>query len=158
MKSEKHQQPHTMTIVKHRPLGSLVTPFDELFNGFFDRDLSRSIGSDDMFRLHPRVNISEDKDGFKLQMLAPGFGKDDLKLNVEGDVLTISAERKQEGQQENERYTRREFAFQSFKRSFRLPENVSVDKIGAEYNNGVLNVAIPRTAPAKPAAREISIA
>jgi HSP20 family protein len=147
-----------MTLVKHRPQGSLVTPFDELFNGFFGRDLSHFIGSDDMQRSAPRVNITESKEGFKLDLLAPGFHKEDLKMNVENDTLTISAEKKNEALVEGERYTRREFGFSAFKRSFRLPENVTAENIKAEFTNGVLSVSIPKTEPAKPAVREISIA
>lgn len=146
-----------MTLVKHRPQGSLDTPFDELFNGFFGRDLSHFIGSDDMHRSGPRVNITESKGGFKLDMLAPGFRKEDMKMNVESDTLTISAEKKNETLVEGERYTRREFGFSAFKRSFRLPENVTTETIKAEFTNGVLSVSIPKTEPAKPAVREISI-
>jgi len=147
-----------MTLVKHRPQGPLVTPFDELFNGFFGRDLSHFIGSDDMQRSSPRVNITESKESFKLDLLAPGLHKEDLKMNVENDTLTISAEKKNEALVEGERYTRREFGFSAFKRSFRLPENVTAENIKAEFTNGVLSVSIPKTEPAKPAVREISIA
>lgn len=146
-----------MTLVKHRPQHTIVTPFDELINGFFGRDLSQLVGSDEPSRTAPRVNITESNDGFKLDLLAPGFGKEDIKLNVEDNTLTISAEKKDSTLDENERYTRREFAFQAFKRSFRLPENVMVDRIKAGYANGVLNVDIPKVEPAKPAVREISI-
>lgn len=146
-----------MTLVKHRPQGSLVTPFDELFNGFFGRDLSHFIGSDDMHRSSPRVNITESKDGFKLDLLAPGFSKEDLKMNVENDTLTISAEKKNDALIEGDRYTRREFGFNAFKRSFRLPENVMSENIKAEFTNGVLAVSIPKSEPVKPAVREISI-
>ncbi len=147
-----------MTIVKHRPQRSLVSPFDELFGGFLGRDLSHFIGSDDVHRAVPRVNITETKEGFKLDLLAPGFRKEDLKMNVENDTLTISAEKKNEAVSEGERYTRREFGFSAFNRSFRLPEHVSAENIKAEFTNGVLSVSIPKNEPAKPAAREINIA
>jgi len=64
-----------MTLVKHRPQGPLVTPFDELINGFFGRDLSHFIGSDDMQRSTPRVNITEGNEGFKLDLLALGAAR-----------------------------------------------------------------------------------
>lgn len=146
-----------MTIVKHRPMGSFVTPFDELVNGFFGRDLSHFVGSDDMHRSMPRVNIVDAKAGFKLELLAPGFTKDDLKLNVENDVLTISGEKKQQTLDEHERYTRREFGYTSFKRSFNLPENVDADRIKAEFNDGVLQVVLPKTEPSKPTIRSINV-
>lgn len=147
-----------MTIVKHRPQRSLVTPFDELFNGFFGRDLSHLVGSDDMHRSTPRVNVTETKEGFKLDLLAPGFSKEDLKMSVEDHNLTISAEKKNQDLVEGERYTRREFGLNAFKRSFGLPENVDTEGISAEFSNGVLTVNIRKTEPAKPAVREINIA
>src|SRR5262249_47186743 len=118
---------NAMTIVKHRPQASFVSPFDELFGGFFGRDLSHFVGSDELHRSHPPVNIVEGKDGFKLELLAPGYTKEDLKLNVENDMLTISAEKKSRTLDENERWTRREFGHSAFKRSFRLPDNVKVE-------------------------------
>jgi len=154
-----HIKPATaMTIVKHRPQRSLVTPFDELFHGFFGRDLSHLVGSDDMHRSAPRVNVTETKDGFKLDLLAPGFSKEDLKMSVEDHTLTIHAEKKNQELAEGERYTRREFGFSAFKRSFALPENVDTESISAEFSNGVLIVNIRKTEPAKPAVREINIA
>ena len=144
-----------MTTMKQRAHG---TPFDELINGFFGRDLSHFVGSDDIQRSTPRVNITESKGGFTLDLLAPGYSKEDLKMNVEDSTLTISAEKKNQALAEGDRYTRREFDFSAFKRSFRLPETVTVDDIKAEFNNGVLSVSIPKTDPAKPAVREISIA
>lgn len=147
-----------MTIVKHRPHRSFVTPFDELFGGFFGRDLSHFIGSDDMHRSTPRVNITETKEGFKLDLLAPGFRKEDLKMNVEDDTLTISAEKKDEALSEDERYTRREFGYSAFSRGFRLPENADTENIKAEFSNGVLSVSIRKIEPAKPTSRAIDIA
>lgn len=146
-----------MTIVKHRPHGTLVTPFHDLFNGFFGRDIAQFQGSDDLYRSIPRVNIVEGADGFHLHLLAPGFAKEDLKLNVEDLTLTISAEKKQEGLEENARWTRREFGHSAFKRSFRLPDNVKVDAISAEHVNGVLHVTIPKAEESKPKSVTISI-
>ena len=144
-----------MTTMKQRAHG---TPFDEFINGFFGRDLSHFVGSDDIQRSTPRVNITESKGAFTLDLLAPGFSKEDLKMNVEDSTLTISAEKKNQALSEGDRYTRREFDFSAFKRSFRLPETVTVDGIKAEFNNGVLSVSIPKSEPAKPAVRQISIA
>ncbi len=150
-------KPTVMTIMKLRPQHSLVPPFDELFNGFFGRDLSRLVGSDDLHHSSARVNITETKEAFKLDLLAPGFRKEDLKMNVEDETLTISAEKKNETLTEGERFTRREFGFSGFTRSFRLPQNANTGNIKAEYTHGVLSVNIPKTEPAKPATREISI-
>lgn len=147
----------TMTIMKHRPHGHIVAPFNELFNEYFGREFTHFLGSDDIQRNVPRVNIVERKDAFHLDLLAPGFSKEDLKLSFENDQLTISAEKKNEQLAEGERWTRREFGRSAFKRSFRLPENTSVEGIKAEYANGVLSVSIPKSEPVKPAAKEIAI-
>lgn len=141
---------NSMTIVKHRPNGALVAPFNDLFSGFFGRDIAQFHGSDDLYRSMPRVNIAEDEDGFILQLLAPGLSKEDLKLNVEANTLTISAEKKQEKLDENSRWTRREFGHSSFKRSFHLPDNVKVDAIKAEHVDGVLTVTLPKAEESKP--------
>jgi HSP20 family protein len=147
-----------MTIVKHRPQGTAATPFDEFINSFFGRDISQFFGHDEAGMHQPRVNITENKEAFKLDILAPGFGKEELKLNVEENTLSITAEHRDEALNEGERFTRREFTHRSFKRSFRLPENVNTERITAEHSNGILTVRIPKVVPVKPAQREISIA
>ncbi len=146
-----------MTITKYRPQSTFVSPFNELVNEFFGRDIGQFFGSDDMKRSIPSVNIVERENDFDLRMLAPGFSKDDLKLRVENDVLTISAEKKNEELKENERFTRREYSHSAFTRSFRLPETVKVENIKAEFQNGVLHLSIPKAEQQKPKALEIPI-
>lgn len=151
------KKPDTMTIVKYRPTRAMVTPFNDLVNEFFGRDIAHLFGSDDLPVRAPRVNIIERKDDFKLDLLAPGFSKTDIQLNVEDNTLTVSAEKKVEHLQENERYTRREFGTSAFRRSFQLPEHVKTDAIKAEFNNGILSVILPKAAESKPKSRTISI-
>jgi len=146
-----------MTLTKYRPQATVTTPFNQFVNEFFGRDITQFFGHDDLKRSMPSVNITERAEDHKLELLAPGYERQDLKLNVEDEVLTISAEHKSEQQKENERYTRREFSRSSFSRSFRLPEGTQHDAIKAEYVNGVLNVIIPKVAPKKPNVREIQI-
>lgn len=146
-----------MTIAKYRPATSFAGPFNELVNEFFGRDISQALGHDDLKRTLPGVNILERPTEFELRLLAPGFSKEDLKIRLENEVLTISAERKTENLQEQERYTRREFSSSSFSRSFRLPESVQAEGIKADLVNGVLHVIIPKTQVSKPATREINI-
>ena len=84
--------------------------------------------------------------------------KEDFKLAVENNVLSISSEKKEESKQENERYTRKEFSYSSFSRSFTMPEHVDTEAISAEYTNGVLKLTLPKKDEAKKkAVREISI-
>ncbi|MCR9286424.1 MAG: Hsp20/alpha crystallin family protein [Bacteroidetes bacterium] len=113
----------------------------------------------------PAVNIKESDEGFNLELAAPGLGKEDFKLELENDILTISAEKKveketaEENENKTEKYTRREFSFQSFKRTFTLPETVDISNINANYENGVLLVNLPKKEEAKPQpARLIEIA
>jgi HSP20 family protein len=146
-----------MSIVKYRPQSTLVGPFGELVHEFLGRDIGQFFGSDDLKRNVPHVNILERTDGFELQMMAPGYSKQDLKLSMENEILTISAERKKEELKEGERFTRREFLHSSFSRSFRLPESVDAEGIQAEFTDGILRIRIPKAAAAKPKTREISI-
>lgn len=146
-----------MTITKYRPRTSFVTPFSDLMNDMFTHDIGRFLGHDDLQRTTNAVNIVENENGFSLRMLTPGFTKQDIKLRVENDVLTVSADKKSDALQEKERYTRREFTWNAFNRSFRLPGTVNADAITATMTDGVLHLEIPKTEQAKPKSREISI-
>jgi len=93
----------------------------------------------------PAVNVKEDKDKFEIEVAAPGMKKEDFKINLDENRLTISSERKEEKSEEDENYTRREFSYQSFSRSFNIPEGrVMRDKIVAKYNDGILSVKLPK--------------
>lgn len=98
----------------------------------------------------PAVNISEDEDGYEVEMAAPGMTKKDFKLELENNVLTISSEKEMEKEDEKQDYCRREFSYQSFSRSFTLPNTVKEDKITASYENGILRISIPKKEEAKP--------
>lgn len=154
---EHKPTPMTMNIMKQRPQGTAATPFDEILSGFFGRDMAPLMGHDIISAGLPRVNITESRDAYKLALLAPGCRKEDLRVRVEENTLTIGAEHRDEEMQEGERFTRREFSQRSFRRSFRLPGTVDAGGISAEHTNGVLTVRIPKVLPVKPAQREIAI-
>jgi HSP20 family protein len=108
----------------------------------------------------PAVNVKENDDAFEIEVAAPGMSKKDFRVNLENNVLTISSERKEEKKEEEKgHFTRREFSYQSFQRSFTIPENmVEGDKISAKYNDGLLCIHLPKREAVKPKpAREISI-
>jgi HSP20 family protein len=106
----------------------------------------------------PAVNISEGKDQYDVSVAAPGMKKDDFNIDVEGNTLTISAEKREEKEEKNERYTRKEFNYSSFSRSFSLPDGVNKEKIDASYDNGLLKLVLPKTEDAKkPASKHISV-
>jgi HSP20 family protein len=92
----------------------------------------------------PSVNITENEKEFKIEMAAPGLERKDFKVEVENGVLCISSEKEKESKEEKKNYTRREYSYNSFSRSFTLPDNSSPDKIDAKYENGVLNITLPK--------------
>ena len=120
-----------------------------VFDRFFDCDLMD--WSNNVNTTLPSVNIKETKEGFEVKVAAPGFDKNDFKLELNHDVLTISSEKQAENEtKEGEQYTRREYCYSSFKRSFVLPDSADAEKINAEYKNGILDITIPKKEEAKP--------
>ena len=106
----------------------------------------------------PAVNISENKERFDVTIAAPGMKKDDFNIDVDGNTLTISAETREEKEEKENRYTRKEYSYSSFSRSFSLPDGVNKDKIDASYDNGILKLSLPKTEEAKKAAsKHISV-
>ncbi|NLO72120.1 MAG: Hsp20/alpha crystallin family protein [Porphyromonadaceae bacterium] len=102
----------------------------------------------------PSVNVRENDNEFGIEVAVPGFDKSDFKIEVHNDVLTISSEKqeKSETKEEKEQYTKREFSYQAFTRSFTLPESADGDKVAATYDKGILTVSIPKREEAKPKA------
>jgi HSP20 family protein len=99
----------------------------------------------------PSVNIKETDESFEVEMAAPGMEKGDFKLEVNQGILSISSEKSIEKENSDEsRYTKKEFSYQSFCRSFSLPTTVNSDKIAAKYENGILKVYLPKREEAKP--------
>lgn len=123
-----------------------VSLFDRLFNNdMFNRDFSETNTT------LPSVNIKETEDKFGVEVAVPGFNKKDFNIELNNNELTISSEKKEKNEHNNgERYTRREFSYQSFRRTFTLPNTVDGEKISAQYKDGVLHVDIPKREEAKP--------
>lgn len=107
----------------------------------------------------PAVNISENEKNYSVEVVAPGFQKENFKLKVEDDLLTISAESKSDTTEggKGKDYTRREYSYNSFTRSFHLPENVKDDSISANYKNGILDIELPKSKVQVKASKEIAI-
>jgi len=133
-------------------------PFFPVLSDSFFRE---NFLNDSDWTTSPAVNIAENKDGFRIEVAAPGLNKEDFHINIDKRVLVISSEKetKSESKDENdEKYYRREFGYFSFKRSFSLPEYADTDNIKATHENGVLNVFIPKHEETKEKpARVISI-
>ena len=105
----------------------------------------------------PAVNVTESKNAFKLEVGAPGFKKNDFKIEVNNGYLTISGENKSEKEDKEDKITRREFSYNKFTRSFTLPENVKSDDISAKYEDGILWVTLPKSEVEEKAAKMVAI-
>ncbi|NRD24242.1 Hsp20/alpha crystallin family protein [Winogradskyella litoriviva] len=97
----------------------------------------------------PKVNIKETADAFMVEMAVPGLKKSDFQIDLDNQVLSISTETKEEKEQKGENYTRREFGYSSFKRTFNLPESVNDESINASYLDGILSIVLPKKEEAK---------
>ncbi|MRT92574.1 Hsp20/alpha crystallin family protein [Ancylomarina sp. 16SWW S1-10-2] len=146
-----------MTLVKRNS----ENLFPSLFDNFTSRDWMdwNSSNFSDTNTTLPAVNVHENDQEFTIEVAAPGMKKDDFKINLDNNQLSVSSETKSETQSKDENYSRKEFSYQSFHRSFRLPIDViDGDKISAKYNEGILYVHLPKKEEAKPKpSRVISI-
>lgn len=145
-----------MTLVKvNRPLSRA---FDGLMNDFFN-DFPVAVGKslrEDVMSFPP-INITEKDNAYLIELAAPGYEKTDFKINMEGTVLNISSEKKDELKEETEKSIRREFSYKAFKRSFTLDEKIDVEKIDAKYENGVLKLELPKKQLTQTATKDINI-
>ena len=138
---------------------------ENYFPSFIDRFFNNELmdwGTSNFSRTNtslPAVNVKETDDDYFIEVAAPGMTKKDFSINFQNNILTISSEKQNEKEDSDDSYTRREFSYQSFQRSFTVPGNdVDSDKISASYNDGILNIKLPKREEVKPKpAREIKI-
>ena len=129
-----------MTMMRFNPHSELADLFDDLFGNQKKEKMERR-----QYDCSPATNILETNEDFKLQVAIPGVKKEDVKIDLEKNILNISSEKKaEETTNENEKYTRQEFAYGTFCRSFTLPETIDIDKIKAEVKDGILTVVLPK--------------
>jgi len=106
----------------------------------------------------PAVNITENKDSYLVSLAAPGMKKDDFKIDVDGNMLTISSEKEESKEEKDKKFTRKEYNYSSFSRSFALPDEINREKIEAKYEDGVLKVILPyKGETKKSASKQISV-
>lgn len=143
-----------MSIIKKNQGGYMS--FRPLFNDFFnDRvSLDRFFDGEEF----PAVNIVEGEKNYEIEVAAPGMKKDDFKIEIENGVLTISAEHKEEKKEEKKNYTRQEYYYNAFSRSFTLPENAKEDGLSAKYEDGILRLMVAKKAVTVSKVREIEVA
>lgn len=130
-----------MTLIKWKPATSnFPTSLSSYIDSFFNDDFFNFPAS----FTQPSVNVIENDKEYRLEVAVPGFNKEDFNIDLDHNVLTICGEKKNENKEEKENYTRREFSYASFQRSFTLPETVNAENISAAYENGILRVQLPK--------------
>lgn len=129
-----------MSIVRYNPNDFVPTSFSNLIDRFFNDSLTRSGGS----TFVPKVDIMENENAYELHFAAPGMSKDDFKIELNDNYLTVSGERKFTNEKKDKNFHSIETQYGTFSRSFTLPENVDASKVNAKYNNGMLELVIPK--------------
>lgn len=132
----------------------LETNFDHVLNDFFAAPF---FGVEQSGRRAPRVNVQEDDHNIKLTFEIPGLEKSEIKVLVKDNVLSVTAERKVETEHNENGFTRKEFSVGQFSRSFTLPDTVNVEKVSADYKDGLLVVELPKLEEAKPKQIEVKL-
>lgn len=127
------------------------------FNNIFDSLFNDVIPTKGVFEKLPSVNVSENEQAYVIDIAAPGLKKEDFHINLKKDVLTISVESKKEESVTEKSYTRKEFDYSYFSRSFNLPEHADGEKISAEYKDGILAITVGKKDEAKLLHKEITV-
>lgn len=142
-----------MTAVTFRPRKSMDSVLDEMFNDFMIPTATRRPTRE----FNPRVNIKENESEVLFTFEVPGIAKDNIKVRIKDNVLTVTGERKVEIDESKERFVRREIVAGAFERSFTLPDTVDVDKVKADYEHGLLHVSLAKVEEAKPKEIEVAV-
>jgi len=140
-----------MTMMRFSPYSPLSDLFQDLFG-----DTSKEKMEYKNYECAPSANILENNQGFELQLAIPGIQKEDVKISLEKNILNVSSDKEAAQIDENTRFTRREFVFGTFSRSFTLPDTIDTDKIGADFKDGILKITLPKKAETK-ISKEIKI-
>lgn len=144
-----------MALIKRSGLPSVLNEgwLTDLFDSdrFFDADWMKRM------QVVPAVNVLEKEKAFEIEMAAPGLEKKDFNITVDNGVLTISCEKEAEKEDKEKNYTRREYSYTNFARSFTLPDSVKSDEISAKYEDGVLRLILPKTDEAKVKSKAVKV-
>jgi HSP20 family protein len=145
-----------MTLVKFNN-GHKQHAVNPWFNDVFDAIVNDSFINGKLQSKSPAVNIAETENEFHIELAAPGLKKEDFKISLDKNVLSVSVEKKSEETEETKKYSKREYSYQSFVRSFTLPDSADYAKIEAQYTDGILNLNIAKKEEAKIQSREIAV-
>ncbi len=129
----------------------------DFWNNFFESEINHPANRRAF--CSPATNIIEHENHFQLDLAVPGLNKEDFKIDIENNVLTVSSEKEEKNEESNNNYTRKEFVYGCFNRSFSLPKSINTESIEATYTNGILQIVLPKKEEEKAKAkREIAIA
>ncbi len=137
-----------------RSSSNVPSVWDEFFGDSF---LTNLWSNENLFSL-PSVNIADDEKTYRIEVAAPGMNKEDFRINLEENVLTISSEKEKKHEEKDKKYMRREFSYASFNRSFILPDTSDEEKISATYRDGVLHIEIPKKEESRRITKSIKVA
>jgi HSP20 family protein len=141
-----------MSLVRYNPFRDLKpVTVDSIFDDFFGRSVSDFIGTE-FVSTTPSVNIIESDNNYTIEVAAPGLNKSDFNLSLDKDQLTISAMKENKEESKDGKWSRKEFSFKRFKRSFHISDDIDQDSISANYDNGILSVVLNKKEEAKPKA------
>lgn len=154
-----------LTLKRRKSNGDLIPSLRNDLSEFFDIDrffnrpvFETPFFSNDRFARIPATNICENKDEYCVELAAPGMKKNDFKIDIDNGVLEIKVEKESKKEEGDKEYTRKEYDYTMFYRSFDLPESVNSEKIKAEYKDGILSVHLPKVAePKKKQVKEIAV-
>ena len=128
------------------------------WDDFFNDKFFNQVNSTNCKGSHPAVNVSEEDKVYTIEVAAPGIARKDFNLEIENDVLTISSEKKENQEENKQNFLRREFNYETFKRSFQLPETIDQDQIKATHEAGILTLTLPKKeAEVQNAPRQIEV-
>jgi HSP20 family protein len=137
----KHELARPLELFRPGIIDDLMRPWNEIMgNGNWLSEFRASV---------PAVNIEEQDDNYLLTLAAPGMKKDDFRIDIEADQLTISSEKESEKEERGKRFRRKEYAYSSFSRSFTIPAEVQAEKIDAHYADGILSLKMPKKEQAR---------
>ena len=131
------------------PVVKKRTYFPHMADEFFNNRFLSNYFSDGADYMTPKVNIKENENQFEIELAAPGVNKEDFNINIDKDVLQISTEKEEKNEKEKADYKRKEFSYNSFSRSFSIPDSIDVNKIKASHINGILKIELPKKAETK---------
>ncbi len=134
-----------MSLIKYNSVVNdfVPTSFSHVIDRFFNESVARTGGST-AYSFVPKVDVFEDEKAFEVQVAVPGMNKEDFKIDINEDRLTISGERKYSKEKKENNFRSIETSYGSFSRTFTLPDNIDVNKIEAAYNNGILELPLPK--------------